>query len=372
MAGKPVGNIHGYYGPSDYTAMLDFNRGEYYTRIGGKRTDYKLAEAVSVVRNRAAEYLDIDGAYKSVGPNEPRLHYMPEFGYRGLLGEATRTNYVSTPVSPPPTQDVAIPSGNIAGIHALSVYGTGSAELISPNLTLINEGGGVKAYSRSTSSAFTAQLVITGAVTKVQVEILDATGTYASTFILGDAPRTRPAETAKLTPAFAAFFSGAAATIVGNYIKKPMLNMTLPNTGGSLYLQKTGEGFGGLFLSGIMPNVASGNGTDSLQHGAVGSAVNTSVSVSGNLVGPWARRSVRTISYGSNGGEVAFTGFRNVAKNDATGKTISAPDIIGILGNSGFRPGSGGDSIASILTHLVIYPRKLTDAELLVVAQQWQ
>lgn len=362
-----IDNLHGFYGPMDFTGLLDFNLGEYYTVLNGQRVNYSLNQAVSVTRNRTAEYLDTDGVYRIAGVNEPRLQYMPDLGVRGLLGEEARTNMVLQNVNPPATQDVSI-IATAGALLYLSWQGSGSPSLSSANLTQIHAYGQVKVYQKSVTTAFVAQLNIAGTVTKVQAEI-SSNGPFATTFITGDAPRTRPADFATLGSAFVSLIAGDQCTLVGNYVRyyTPSINASVPT--GSLFVKKTGEGLGGICLTNSVNALGTPNGTDTIQTLLPNGTFNSGVTRA-TLSGPYNRRSVRSLSWGAGGSNLGFTAYRNAQTVEGTDYVLTPPDIVGLTGGGG--QSATTNAFTGILTHLLIYPRRLTAVELQKCAQQWQ
>lgn len=365
-AAASLGNVHDYNGPADYRAMLDFHRGEYYTMTGGVRQNYALTDAVVTTRSTPGEYRDLDGNYQTAAANTPRLHYMPDLGWRGLLSEPSRKNLVATPASPPASQSVTVDSASTAQRIILRIWGTGDATLTATELTLESEitvtDGKVKAYTRSVSTSFTATLAVTGTVSRVQAEIGSGQAAAPSSFYAG----TRGAETSVLGSAFAALL-GAGGTIAAHYIA-PQTPVTLSTfTSGLLSIQNSAAGLGGLHITTSQPRSGTGNGTNNLVSLASGGAINTGTTRA-SLTGPYSRHQVAGISV--SGDDLALIHSGQAVQAIDTGYTLGATaDKITVAGGPAISA-SGGPYLG-IVARVVIYDRFLTADELRKVAGTW-
>lgn len=85
--GRPE-NIHGFHGPQDYHAMLDFTHEQYI--VQGKQR--KFDEVVGFQRGAEATYVDVLGREHIARGNEPRIHTLTERRERGLLLERSKSN----------------------------------------------------------------------------------------------------------------------------------------------------------------------------------------------------------------------------------------------------------------------------------------
>lgn len=365
ISSASVGNVHDYTGPLDYKAMLDFNRDEYYTMIGGVRQDYTLAQAVVTTRSTTGEYRDVDSTYKTVAANLPRLHYMPDLGLRGLMSEPSRKNLVATPTSPPASQSVTVDSGSTAQRIMLRVWGSGDATLTATELTLESEitvtDGKVKAYTRSVSSAFTATLAVTGTVDRVQAE-LGAAAAAASSFYAG----TRGLETTVLGSDFATLL-GAGGTIAAHYIapQTPVTGSSF--TSGLLSIQNSGAGLGGLHITTSQPRSGTSNGTNNLVSLASGGAANSGTTRA-SLTGPYSRQQVAGIGF--SGDDLSLIHSSQAVQAVDTGYTLGATaDKITIAGGPAINSSAG--AFLGIVARVVIYDRFLTADELRRVAGTW-
>ena len=132
-AANSIGSIHGNDGPSDFVAMLDFARDEYYTLLNGTRTDYRLTDAVAVARTSVAPYVLRDGVMRSAPAGTPRRHYLSSYDAEGVMVLQSRANIAASAAG----GSIAIPSAQEGVILS---YKGGSAELSHANLTLAFTG----------------------------------------------------------------------------------------------------------------------------------------------------------------------------------------------------------------------------------------
>lgn len=373
VASANIGNVHGYIGPSDYVGMLDFNRQEYFTRIGGVRKDYLIDSAVSVARDSIAEYTDALGVRHVAANNKPRLQYVPPLGLTGILSESGRKNYATTPLSPPASQSVSFPAASASTRLVLSVWGSGDANLTDPVLTLIGElpivGGKSKIYTKSVSTAFTPSLTTTGSVERVQVEA-SATPTAGSSFILTAAPYDRPDEVIKLKSPFVNLLNSGEGTVVVHCIGVDALRTGGTLASGMLYFRNTADASGGVYMTVSSALSPLANGTDAIVTLPVGSAPAVGTART-SLLGPWQRNQVRAVGFNQSG-DFVFSSYRQRNEALATGYIPSVPNEIGLNGAPGLVIGAGAQVYAGVITRVVIYNRKLTEDEMSLVAAAWQ
>lgn len=375
VASANVGNVHGYIGPSDYVGMLDFNRQEYFTRVGGVRKDYLIDDTVSVARDSIAEYTDALGVRHIAANNKPRLQYVPSLGLTGLFSESGRVNLVSTPKNPPSSQVVSIPAASASTRLVLSVWGSGDADLSDPALVLIGVlpivGGKSKIYTKSVASAFTPSLTTTGSVERVQVEA-SAAPTAGSSFILTAAPYERPSEIIKLKSPFVNLLSSGEGTIVAHCLGVDMLRFAGGSnlTSGFVYCRNTDDASGGVYMAGSTPASPTSAGTNTLSTLPKGSAP-AAGTVRISMVGPWQKNQVNAIGF-NQGGDFVMATYRQRAQSLATGYIPSVPNEIGLNGAPGLVTGAGAGVYAGVIARVVIYNRKLSLDEMSLVAAAWQ
>lgn len=375
IASANVGNVHGYNGPPDYVGMLDFNKQEYFTLLGGTRQDYSINSAISVERNSIAEYTDALGVRYVAANNMPRLQYVPSLGLTGLFSESARRNYVPAPLSPPATQVVPLVASSLGTLIVLSVWGSGDADLSDPVLTLLGilpiVGGKSKIYGKSTGAAFNPVLTTTGSVERVQVEG-SGSPTCGSSFVLTASPYDRPSDVIKLKSPFVSLLQSGAGTIVAHYVGVDMLrtNYAAAIASGLLYCRKTSDASGGVYMTSSTPSNPLNNGTNSLVTLPSGSApANGTPRVS--LIGPWQKNQVNALGFNQSGDFVMAT-YRQRAQSLATGYIPSIPDEVGLNGAPGLVTGAGAGIYAGVIPRVVIYNRKLTVDEMNLVAAAWQ
>lgn len=356
-----VGNVHGNLGPSDYVAMLDFARGEYFTNLAGVRKDYLVDQVVSVTRNSVGSYLDEFGVWRSSPASTPRVHRMQDLGVAGLLLEDARANYAASAAN---GATVTIPGANAATAIMLSYYGTGDVSLTSASLTLqtsyVVAGRTVKEYGRSGSLAISATLAVTGEVTRVQCEQDNAHGNrpwrYASSFIEPGA--SRDAEVCELKDPIVALLAGGKGSVVLREILMPW-NFNGP-TLQQRVIPATLQFNNKTTLGGIIATRSAYStqvGTDDVNSSLDGppSAYVRRTGLNGNL----ARSTVQGLMFNGNGADVGIISYGQVNIATGTGVTFSTPNRIAIGTHGG------------IITHAIVYDRMLSAPEAQIIANQW-
>lgn len=361
-----VGNVHDYYGAPDYVAMLDFNRGEYFTILGGSRTDYSLSDAVVTTRSTPGEYVDRKGITRIAEANQSRIHYMEDMGLAGLLGEQGRQNYVTTPVNPPPSQTVNIGATSTATRLIVSVWGSGDVNLVSPSVTRIAEVatpfGKVIGYNKSVGAAFSVELTVSGSVQRVQIEP-GGTAPAGTTFHIGASGD----EVSFLKAPFKDLFASGVGTILGHYVRQNSPAVTANFTTGTMSLHRVGTEYGGVYHHATTPRT-SGNATDGAYSAIDGTPANSSTARV-TLNGGYTRSYVTGIGFSGLGETIRLLANRQSERATGITATFSAPDKIGLLGGSG---ASSNSAIAcAILTRLVMYDRLLDADEAHRAATQW-
>lgn len=373
VASANVGNVHGYIGPSDYSGMLDFNRQEYFTRIGGVRKDYLIDDVVSVARDSIAESTDSLGVRHIAANNKPRLQYVPSMGLTGLFSESGRRNFVKIPLSPPASQVVSVPASAASTYIVMSAWGAGDADLSDPLLTLLGTlpivGGKSKIYAKATGAAFTPTLTITGSVERVQVEN-SAAPTCGSSFILTASPYDRPNEIIKFKTPIVDLLNSGEGTVVAHCIGVDALRTGGTLASGMLYFRNTADASGGVYMTVSSSLSPLANGVDAIVTLPVGSAPAGGTART-SLLGPWQRNQVRAVGF-NRSGDFVFSSYRQRNQSLATGYIPSIPNEIGLNGAPGLVGGAGSGIWAGVIARVVIYNRKLSLDEMSLVAAAWQ
>lgn len=355
-----VGNLHGYSGPTDYVAMLDFSRGVYFTTVGG-RTDLELSEAVSVSRSSAAPYVTKAGVLASVPANTPRITYLPDDKVSGLLVEAPRTNLAASASS----QTINVPAASASNRVMLSYRG-GSASLSAGELTLEQEftanGRTVKKYTRSVGTAFSATLTASGAS---ELVVCDAAfGDYTGEF--GGYSTTVASETASLSAAIVALLSGGSGTVLVRHLFNAAGATDARLTFNNIAV-KSASPQGGIYA--VNSYQRAGVGTMSLITAPDGAAINASRTTRVSVTGTMARGYVTGVTWDGLGDSVGIidAGLQNRATG--LGALFGVPASVNIGGDSGSI--TGGSRLGGIITHVVVYDRILSEAEAVVAASGW-
>ncbi|WP_126623127.1 hypothetical protein [Oceaniglobus ichthyenteri] len=356
-ASNSTGNVHGMSGPTDFVAMLDFSRDEYYTVLSGDRADYSLSNAVSVSRSSVAPYALRDGVMRSASANIPRRHYLSSVDAEGLLVMNARQNLLSSGGA----GGVSIPG---ATEWTILSYTGGSAELSHANLTLestrIVDGRTVKAYSRSPTSTITATLSVSGA-TDLQVELASG-GRCASPFMGYSA--TVAIESASLHAPFKDLLASGVGTVVVRSVALRGADADTRNF--TPVAVQTSSPLGGVAVT--SSRTTGSSGTDNGAVYADGAAWNGSTDTA-SVTGNWRDSMVHAIGFDGFGDNFTVASFGQISKSTGNGAVFGAPTAILIGGASAYA--SAPNRCCSIITHVVIYQRMLTDDELLIIANQW-
>lgn len=348
-----VGNIHGYYGPSDYAAMLDFSHGIY--TVDG--VDVDLSDVVSMTRASTGEGRDQLGRNITFAANTPRFHTVPELGMTGIVLENGHTNYAEGD-----TDGSAFTAPNASELIVLSWEGTGTVSLTSSD-TFAETASGVEAgrnyVLHSRTGEVSGTISVTGDVSRVMVTNAINNSTYVphgETFstevlrLIGDAA-------SKLTDGTGAILLRFGFLGNGDYPNREigfgLLNDSDPN-------------------GGIYAEVAykySSNGTGEVRLVADSGAINSGVWVARNL----GSRPVVGIAglYFENFGETAGVICYGQAGSDTAANAVAtAPTAFGDVVLSKVPSGmvSGSKPGGIVLTHVVVYDRAITDTEALKMA----
>lgn len=353
-----VGNVHGNTGPSDFVAMLDFGRDEYFTMLGGVRKDYGIDDVISVSRTSYAPYMSPDGIMRSAAPNKPRRHFLPGFDTAGLAVLRGRQNYLTGASA----NTVTVPAASEAVILS---YSGGLVSLDSASLTLAEtvekHGRTVKRYTR-TSGAITSDITISGGAKDIQVE-LATDGAFASPF-MGYAT-TVASETASLKSPFKGLLSSGTGTIVTRNIMLRDVDTTSRPTTAMIAVQSEVP-LGGAFLS--SSRTTSGSGTDNLRSLPDGSTTSTTPTTRASANGNWKDSSVTVLGMEGHGDKLRMGTYGQYAEASDLGVLFSDPTEVFLGGTSYF--GTNG-RLGGIITHVIIYDRLLRQDEILLMANQW-
>lgn len=169
-ATKSLGDIFGLRGPSDYSLILDFNQQVYLKKgVGGKRLN--LNEVINFTRSSKGTYLDETNTLRTAEVNEPRIHYNPISGKKGLLLETGHTQLLANPHAP--TSQTINLTHSTSDRLILSCKGTGRVSL-NGNVSLVS---GSPAFASENNPAM-YQTTATGAVNVVVEGALEVFGLY--------------------------------------------------------------------------------------------------------------------------------------------------------------------------------------------------
>ncbi len=352
---SPVGNIHGYSGPSDYRAMLDFTCQRY--RLDG--SDLSFDDVATLTRNSKGRYTDIFGRWQEADFNEPRFHYMAEEGEAGVLLEGGVTNGLTSSAN-----GASFSVANAGTKVTLSFAGTGDATISGAGITSLGTtfyGGGRthKVYNRSGPASGT--ISVSGDVEEAMV--YNGTTYYAytpfGTVVSG--------ETLRLSESMVALIAGGTGTIICRYKFTPDANVDRSVNPVSI---RNGNSPAGGINAGVAAR-ASGLGTSSVSVFADASAANTGEQVT-SILGNRPPASIGGMffsGFGANLGIIANGQAARGVPTSVTPPTALTEIYLGIA-----APGmySFASSPNAILTHCVIYDRMVSDEEAFNMSTAWK
>lgn len=197
-----LGNINGIKGAQDWSVFLDFENEIYSTKLAGVlKKDYLLTDVVEASRtnlNGAPISINKIGVEKLVESNTEVRTALLKNGRFGLLAEDTNQNFFlnsSVPVS----QTIVMPAAatriiiSCEGLGSITVGGdvVGAGAVITKDTPRV--------FDRvSTTVACNLNIVVTGSVTHVQVELATGAHTASSKVKTSAVSVTRPREIVKL------------------------------------------------------------------------------------------------------------------------------------------------------------------------------
>lgn len=341
-----VGNIHGYYGPQDYRAILDFSHGIY--ELDGVAN--ALSDLLSFTRASEARYVDVLGRERVAAGNEPRIHAIKESGVVGLLLERAHENYCTGDA------DGATFSATASGLNlCLSWSGTGSVSIA--GLTLIREvveaGRTNRFYTRSGAVAGT--ITVTGTVQNVMV----TNSAYAPAYVPHGV--NKPDDLVQFAAPLLGLVSGGTGTLLARFA-------LLSDDGNdnrdvdmfSLYNSSAPQG-------GISTQVGykySGLGTGEVQVHPDGAAMNGGTQVARNL-GNRPQTMVEGVYFDGFGATAGIMCYGQAGKGIAVNEGATPPTAFDQVNIGRLAPGVVSSSTVAglVLTHLVIYDRMVSDTE---------
>ncbi len=360
VSSKSIGNIYGINADLDFGVMLDFSRNEYVQRINGKLEYMSFSDAILFSRASKAEYLEKDGSTKIAEVNEPRMHYMPDLDVKGLLIERECTNLLANPYAPV-TQTITIPLSSVIHGVVLSVEGSGTATMIGDVISLNrasasenNPQGGILPAGVSDR---VVTITVTGSLTYFQLEhVLSNGGGNCATSFLPNNVTKREKDVVSLSPVITDRITGDVTIIYGiAYNERINKGSGITSKVDALMVSLKGESSIVLAQSFY---IASGSSQinhirTSMSSTAGGAARARELPTSGS------QKTTTALAFSS--GALEPLQSINGMSNSLTG-TASAQEFGEML---------FGDNICGVLTHFVVYPRKLSIAEIEKVTTSW-
>lgn len=356
-ASSHLGGSHGFNGPLDFVAMLDFSGSEYYRMSGGRRFDLSLSEAISVTRSSQGVVRRRDGSLAAVPQNTPRISYIDEYQRQGLLVESALTNFAQSGAN---GSTVTLPSAMDPVILSFS---GGDASLSAAALTFVEQytsnGRTCKRYSR-TSGVINATLSVSGGAQDIQVVHSDYPG-----LLLGYGG-SQAIETASLPPSLVSLISAGSFSIVQQVCMNPTGGVGIRS--GQFIAVKSGSPQGGAYMRQSLSKV--GNGTNTANTALDGGAANSST-VRATVIGTWRDVAVMGLTCQGLGDSVGVISYGQYSKASGLGGQFSTPANVYIGGETGLSSGAGS-RLGGIITRVALYDRMLTDDEAWGVANSWR
>lgn len=362
-AQQDLGNIYGLRGPMDFAAMLDFEDEQYVLHGQIKQ----LSDVLTFARSTPAGYTDASGIDRVAATNEPRLHLVRETGRRGLLLEPAGGNLLLNPAVPA-TQTVTAPRGGAgATFFTLRVWGAGSATISASDA--IAEASGLTANDgspvtiRFNANVATVDLTVTVAGSLDYFELQRIDQVSGGSFLPVPMPSgqaTRAAETAELSATLMSGLLGATeGTVLIGRARKPDLLPGSAYNGQVAYIMDAARPRGGIYLSQSSKTVLAFGGVNPDTTTTVKSFNMPAANVSSVTFG---------VAWGS-GGSDALLANNGIVIENSNPLTISAPNKLVLAGSAPYL--ASYVSPNSLLTHVVIWDRKLTADELHEATKSW-
>lgn len=361
------------YNPNDvldnpqFLAFYDFDKDYYAYRDGGAVKNIELIDAIIVKRTTEATYLDRNSTVKLARVNEPRMHYMQSHNKVGLLIEGTSKNLLANPYAPV-TQTVTVPAAavNSTGL-VLTVRGTGSAtmsEQIGPvNIPAATEGTPQFAYvDTATNVATTTTVTITGDITFFQLEQRPYLkgGNYASEAIPANVV-TVAADHPSL-PALISAKLSTAKTVIVQYLMKNRGETSKAGYAYHLLTLVSPEATGvGIYVNG---NVGTNKAIQSITTKTVKAGTPNTT-----------ERNVGLATGVSDVVAVGLTydegGINLIHSSNGASNLISPPGTATTFNNILFGQDVNLPYLGGVLTRVVMYDYKMTQAEIDAVTAKW-
>ena len=349
-ATKSLGDIFGLRGPSDYSLILDFNQQIYLKKgVGGKQLN--LSEAINFTRASKGTYLDETNKLRTAEVNEPRIHYDPISGKKGLLLETGHTQLLANPHAPA-SQAINI-THSTSDRLMLSCKGTGRVSL-SGNVSLVS---GSPAFATENNPAMyqttatgVVNVVVEGQLEVMSLHIVNSIGGSNVRMFTPQGLSSVSADICKLSPTlFSEILSGKA-----NYtIMLNVREFKRPAEGGYASRHNVFSLLGGSNNKGVYLYRSTGSAgrARSAFLDDLGSTVKSTV----KSVDDTIYNHTHVLSIG-NSGASAIVG-RNGEVDIVDGEYSISPTEM-VLGST--VPWLSNSYLNGIITSLVIYPYKMT------------
>ena len=339
-----VGNIHNYYGPTDYRAMLDFTSNVY--KVDGVKKN--ISEVITLTRSSEDSYLDILGNLRWASANQPRVTYLPELNESGLLIDSTSINYLISQAN-----GAAFTAPNSSEKLVVSWEGSGTVNLVADGISVFETH---KAYNRTyvfynRTGAVTGTISVSGDVKNIMVDSKEYTSTYGR-----HNTTTAVAEVARLHDSIASLLSTGSATILCRFVE--LIGINGRQSTNYIVAFNSAAPSGSVFST-TRINDAYVQTAD-VRIGTDGAATDEAVSVT-SVVGNTREVNIMGLMYENKGEKVGLISYAQLVTKTGNLNTPSNLDQY-YLG----RPPNGlvtSQFRGAILTHCVVYDRMLTEEE---------
>ena len=354
-ATKSLGDIFGIKGPRDYSVLLDFNQ-QIYLQKTGETKRLSFAEAVSFKRASKATYLDETNTLRVAEINEPRIHYDKRTEKKGLLIEPSHTELLSN-IYTPATQTIAV-THSTADRLMLSVKGSGSATISGVVSSTTNEFTATEdnPVMLATTGSGDVTVTVSGSLEVFSLHKIYATqGSYPFMFPPLGVTATSADNASLNADLFAQALAGKTQCTVVMHVKeakRPTAANTYNNRQNVFTLWNTQASNNGIYLTRTTGNSSRFNSV------FLGTVDNTPIKNTTKENANSNYDHTYVLSYSDSGASamVARNGEVTVVDGDFT----VSPTTLLIGSPSTYIAGS---AVGGIITAIVIYPYKMTYAQ---------
>lgn len=364
VATRSMGNIYELRGPTDFSAMLDFEK-EIYSVRG---ESLSLSDVLLFSRPSKASYRAISGEIMTADAGVPRFHSIEGTGRYGLLLEPEVTNLLSNPLSPSTQTVVGELSARGWSYFSLKVEGSGSATLTSSEPIENQTPSLVATESNTVVVGFPPGVGETNLMVSVSgnLSYFELTSLQSSGWGTLDGARlpfgvsTRAKDVASLS---SRVMDGLTSSEAGTFLVAVSRNRELiPGSSASspwVTLKSSQNTYGGIYLRSTRRNTlsVSGRADQSSASPDLFTYSQPMADVSSITMG---------FSWSGNGTDTLLANNGIVSQENSAGGIPNMDQFI----MTGPVPGQSG-VMNAVITHVVFYPRALSAQELQEATLSW-